>query len=88
MKKSLSLKETIFVASMLFGMFFGAGNLIFPVSMPTSQEMPFTRVPEKKIGVEDVQRFLTSHYNGTPYDPMDTSSTPIFFSGTRVNGIS
>ena len=39
---------------------------------PTSQEMPFTRVPENKIGVEDVQRFLTSHYNGTPYDPMDT----------------
>ncbi len=33
MKKSLSLKETVFVASMLFGMFFGAGNLIFPVSM-------------------------------------------------------
>ena len=33
MKKSLSLKETFFVASMLFGMFFGAGNLIFPVSM-------------------------------------------------------
>lgn len=39
---------------------------------PTSQEMPFTRVPEKKIGVEDVQKFLTSHYNGTQYDPMDT----------------
>ena len=33
MKKSLSLKETFFVASMLFGMFFGAGNLIFPVAM-------------------------------------------------------
>lgn len=31
--KKLSFKETIFVASMLFGMFFGAGNLIFPVSM-------------------------------------------------------
>lgn len=31
--KKLTLKETIFVASMLFGMFFGAGNLIFPVSM-------------------------------------------------------
>ena len=39
---------------------------------PTSQEMPFTRVPEKKIGIEDVQKFLTSHYNGTEYDPMDT----------------
>lgn len=33
MKKNLTFKETIFVASMLFGMFFGAGNLIFPVSM-------------------------------------------------------
>ena len=31
--KKLSLKETLFVASMLFGMFFGAGNLIFPASM-------------------------------------------------------
>ena len=33
MKRSLNRRETIFVASMLFGMFFGAGNLIFPVSM-------------------------------------------------------
>ena len=33
MKRHLSLKETILVASTLFGMFFGAGNLIFPVHM-------------------------------------------------------
>ena len=33
MKKSLTLKESIVVGSMLFGMFFGAGNLIFPVHM-------------------------------------------------------
>ncbi len=33
MKKRLSLKESILVGSMLFGMFFGAGNLIFPVHM-------------------------------------------------------
>ena len=33
MKTRLSIKETIVVASMLFGLFFGAGNLIFPVSM-------------------------------------------------------
>lgn len=33
MKKSLTLKESILVGSMLFGMFFGAGNLIFPVHM-------------------------------------------------------
>lgn len=31
--KKLTLKEIIVVASMLFGMFFGAGNLIFPASM-------------------------------------------------------
>lgn len=33
MDRKLKLKEYIFLASMLFGMFFGAGNLIFPVSM-------------------------------------------------------
>ena len=33
MKKSLTFKESIIVGSMLFGMFFGAGNLIFPVHM-------------------------------------------------------
>ena len=33
MKKKLSSKEYIYVASMLFGLFFGAGNLIFPVYM-------------------------------------------------------
>ena len=33
MKKSLSFKESIIIGSMLFGMFFGAGNLIFPVHM-------------------------------------------------------
>ena len=31
--KKLTFKEILIVASMLFGMFFGAGNLIFPVSM-------------------------------------------------------
>ena len=33
MKKSLTLNESILVGSMLFGMFFGAGNLIFPIHM-------------------------------------------------------
>lgn len=32
-KRTLSGKESIIVASMLFGLFFGAGNLIFPVNM-------------------------------------------------------
>ena len=33
MKKKLTMKESILVASTLFGMFFGAGNLIFPVHL-------------------------------------------------------
>ncbi|MBO1198885.1 branched-chain amino acid transport system II carrier protein [Staphylococcus simiae] len=33
MKKKLTLKENIFIGSMLFGLFFGAGNLIFPIHM-------------------------------------------------------
>ena len=33
MKRRLTTKEYIYIASMLFGMFFGAGNLIFPVFM-------------------------------------------------------
>ena len=33
MKKRLSTREYVLVASMLFGLFFGAGNLIFPVYM-------------------------------------------------------
>ncbi len=33
MKKKLTTKESVYVASMLFGMFFGAGNLIFPVEV-------------------------------------------------------
>ena len=33
MKKHLTFKQKILVAGTLFGMFFGAGNLIFPVYM-------------------------------------------------------
>ena len=33
MKHKLSFREYVYVASMLFGMFFGAGNLIFPVHL-------------------------------------------------------
>ena len=33
MKKNLTIKETIIITSMLFGMFFGAGNLIFPAAL-------------------------------------------------------
>ena len=31
--QQLTVRQPLLVASMLFGMFFGAGNLIFPASM-------------------------------------------------------
>ena len=31
MKKKLRIQDYLYVGSMLFGLFFGAGNLIFPV---------------------------------------------------------
>lgn len=33
MTKKLSFKDYLFIGSMLFGLFFGAGNLIFPVHL-------------------------------------------------------
>ncbi|WP_130837487.1 C69 family dipeptidase [Lachnoclostridium sp. Marseille-P6806] len=36
---------------------------------PESDDIPWSMVPEKKITVEDVKYVLSSHYQGTPYDP-------------------
>ena len=36
---------------------------------PASDDLPWCMVPEKKITVEDVKYVLSSHYQGTPYDP-------------------
>lgn len=36
MKHKLSFKENIFIGSLLFGLFFGAGNLIFPIHLGQS----------------------------------------------------
>jgi LIVCS family branched-chain amino acid:cation transporter len=36
MKHKLSIKENIFIGSLLFGLFFGAGNLIFPIHLGQS----------------------------------------------------
>ena len=36
---------------------------------PYSDDLPWCMVPEKKITVEDVKYILSSHYQGTPYDP-------------------
>lgn len=36
---------------------------------PTSDNIPWCMVPEKKITVEDIKYILSSHYQQTPYDP-------------------
>lgn len=36
---------------------------------PASDNIPWCRQPERKITIEDVKYLLSSHYQGTPYDP-------------------
>ena len=43
-----------------------AGNADFT---PESDDIPWSYVPERKVAAEDIQYLLSSHYQGTPYDP-------------------
>lgn len=36
---------------------------------PESDDLPWCMVPENKVTLEDVKYVLSSHYQGTPYDP-------------------
>lgn len=36
---------------------------------PESDDIPWDRVPERKVTIEDVKYVLSLHYQGTPYDP-------------------
>ena len=36
---------------------------------PRSNDLPWSLTPERKITVEDVKYVLSSHFQGTPYDP-------------------
>ena len=36
---------------------------------PEDDDIPWCRVPERKVTVEDVKYALSLHYQGTPYDP-------------------
>lgn len=42
---------------------------------PLSDDIPWCRVPEGKVSVEDVHRVLSSHYEDTPYDPYGHEGT-------------
>ncbi|MCR5371073.1 MAG: C69 family dipeptidase [Clostridium sp.] len=36
---------------------------------PESDDIPWALVPDRKVAVEDVKYLLSSHYQGTPFDP-------------------
>ena len=39
---------------------------------PRSNDLPWSKKPERKITVEDAKYILSSHFQGTPYDPYGT----------------
>lgn len=47
--------------------------------MPEDDDLPWSLVPEKKITIEDVKYILSSHYQGTPYDPYLAYGDKSFF---------
>ena len=42
---------------------------------PESDNIPWSLVPERKLAVEDVKYLLSSHYQGTDYDPYSYRNT-------------
>ncbi len=55
---------------------------------PTSDDLPWSMVPERKVTVEDVKYILSSYYQGTPYDPYSKSGDPSLHGIYRPIGIS
>lgn len=43
---------------------------------PESDYLPWSLVPEKKVTVEDIKYILSSHYQGTPFDPYVKADNP------------
>lgn len=54
---------------------------------PESDDIPWARVPERKVTIEDVKYVLSAHYQGTPYDPYGKHGTPEMRSLYRPIGI-
>jgi dipeptidase len=42
---------------------------------PESDDIPWARQPERKVTIEDIKYVLSSHYQGTPYDPYGKRGT-------------
>jgi dipeptidase len=58
-----------------------------PRFTPFSDDLPWGRVPERRLTIEDVKEVLSSHYQGTPYDPYSHEGTQASRSLLRPIGI-
>ena len=54
---------------------------------PESDDIPWSMVPEKKVTVEDVKYALSSHFQGTPFDPYAKSGDGLQKGKYRAIGI-
>ncbi len=54
---------------------------------PLSDDIPWCMVPERKVTVEDVKYVLSSHYQGTPYDPYGSYGDPSMRGAYRSIGV-
>ena len=54
---------------------------------PESDNIPWCRVPERKLTIEDVKYVLSAHYQGTPYDCYGWQGTPATRGAYRPIGI-
>lgn len=54
---------------------------------PESDDIPWCRVPERKITIEDVKYVLSAHYQGTPFDPYGRRGTDATRGAYRPIGI-
>ena len=54
---------------------------------PLSDDIPWCMVPERKVTVEDVKYVLSSHYQGTPYDPYASYGDPAMRGAYRSIGV-
>ena len=54
---------------------------------PRSDDIPWCRVPEKKVTIEDIKYLLGEHYQGTPFDPYETHGQTSMAGAYRPIGI-
>lgn len=54
---------------------------------PRDNDLPWSMKPERRITVEDFKYILSSHFQGTPYDPYSECGDPSMRGAYRVIGV-